>query len=546
MSIFRIFFLLVALTSCTRPVIDEARRDASSTPREIVVTYQSTATEVGYQILNQGGNAFDAFVAATAVQYVLGPGVTSFAGPLGALLYDAKSKKTIFLDATFNQPLDPKQKFDPAQPRLGAAALVPGAVAGLEEISKKYGRLPFKTALQPAIQLAETGFPLDASYAGILASQYGRNLKRSPYATQTYFKNGKPLVKGEILKLPVVAKFIRTLAENGSDYVYRGAWAQKCVVEVNKQGGHLSLDDFSAYKPAWKSPAKISYRGYDILSSPNSGGLNTLLSLKVLEQTDILKRSANHYSLDADGLEALIRIQAQVTRQPWLYDEDSIRDSNFVQTKLTDSTAATLWKNVAARMQSPKAEASGTHSYQIVVIDSEGNAITGTNTIESFPWGNDIFVEGIPLTASGDLPFAAKAGERRRSPLSMQIGMKNEKVTFAVGAFSASLLQAELQFIVNIIDYHLPAQEAVSTPRFGSLAWDMNTRKVSDRVWLDPRIDASIVQALAQRGLKTIQDGYVDTGLGSVALVKDNGSVEGATAPMSSIGFKPPKSSGGK
>jgi gamma-glutamyltranspeptidase len=127
------------------------------------------------------------------------------------------------------------------------------------------------------------------------------------------------------------------------------------------------------------------------------------------------------------------------------------------------------------------------------VIDKDGNAITGTNTIESFPWGNDIFVEGIPLTAAGDLPFATKPGERRRSPLSMQIGIQNQKVRFAVGAFSASLQQAEFQFITNIVDYKLSAHDVVSFSRFGSRAWDMHTRKPTSGIWLDPRVDKSIV-----------------------------------------------------
>lgn len=125
-----------------------------------VVSYHPQATAIGDDIIKTGGNAFDAFVAITAAQYVLSEGVTSLGGPLGALLYDAKSKKVIYMDAGFNTPLDTRKKFDPAHSfaTAGAAALVPGAPAGLEAISKKYGRLSFAVVLQPAINLARNGF----------------------------------------------------------------------------------------------------------------------------------------------------------------------------------------------------------------------------------------------------------------------------------------------------------------------------------------------------------------------------------------------------
>jgi gamma-glutamyltranspeptidase/glutathione hydrolase len=280
--------------------------------KEAVVTYHPIADQIGYEILNQGGNAFDAFVAATAAQYVLGEGVTSFAGPLGALLYDVDSKTVVYLDATFNDPLNPQHKWDPKHPQPGAAVLVPGAVAGLELISKKYGKLSFAKVLEPAIRLAEEGFPLSAEYAGLLHSEYGKRLKRSPYAMKTYFRNGEPLEKNQILKLPAVARFLRRLAKNGSRYVYSGSWAKEFLKEVNHQGGHLSMKDLNSYKAEWRHPAKISYRGFEIFSSPNNGGINTLLSLKVLEQTDLTKLG-RHYSLNAEALATMVLIQNEVT-----------------------------------------------------------------------------------------------------------------------------------------------------------------------------------------------------------------------------------------
>ena len=512
----------------------KANRKVASVKNSVVVTYHPIADRIGYDILEHGGNAFDAFVAATAAEFVLGEGVTSFAGPLGALLYDSNSKKLAYLNATFNDPLDPNHKYDPANPKPGAAVLVPGAVAGLEEISKKHGRLSFSKVLEPAIALAKNGFPLNSEYAGLLRSEYGRKLKVNSYALKTYFKNGEPLAVGETLKLPAVAQFLGKLAKQGSKYVYRGQWASACLKEVNDKGGHLTLKDFSSYKAKWETPLKINYRGYEIYSSPSEGGINTLLSLKVLEQTDLTKLG-RPYSSNAEALGTLAAIQLETTNQPWLYDQSKLLESSFIQSQLSDENAVKVWKKIQQKISAAKASP-GNHSYQVVIIDREGNAITGTNTIESLPWAFDIFVEGVPLTSSNSLPFGTKPGERRRSPFTMQIGFKDQDLSFAVGAFSVSMWPAEFQFITNIIDYKFSAKEAVSLPRFGSAALDMSSLKQLGPLWLDPRVEKSIVQTLKSKGLNFVQDGYIDTGLGSLAIVQPDGTVEGSFAPLSSVG----------
>jgi gamma-glutamyltranspeptidase/glutathione hydrolase len=542
---FGLFIAIVGCSSTPSSSIPPKRANAAQEStyktafHEMVVSYHPIASQIGYDILKQGGNAFDAFVATTAAQYVLSEGVTSVGGPLGALVFDARTKESEFINATFNDPLDQRQKWDAKDPKPGRAVLVPGAPAGLEAISKKYGKLPFGEVLKPAIRLAENGFPISKMYAALLRSPYGDKLKQSPYAQRTFFHDGVPLAEGEILKLPELAKFFKRLAAQGSKYVYRGAWSKKAIKEVSSHGGFLNGADFSSYTVEFEKPWKISYRDFEIYSPQNSGGLNTLLSLKVLEHTNIEKMG--HFSTSADALETMARIQYEVSREPWLYDQDKVKDSALVESKLAEGNSTEIWNRVQKKIKESANPNEGTHSYHVVVIDSDGNAITGTNTIESFPWGNDIFVEGVALTAAGQLPFSTKPGKRRRSDLSMQIGVKGNKVRFASGAFSASLVPAEFQFITNIVDYKMSAQQTVTTPRFGSFAWDMQTLKPTGAVWLDPRVDKSVVEKLAGRGIPFIQTGYIDTGLGSVAVVNEDGTMEGAFAPLSSVGSAPNK-----
>ena len=525
--------LLCLLIGCSAPKATEKLRLQVEVgqARQVVVTYHPVATQIGYEILNRGGNAFDAFVAATAAEYVLGESVTSLAGPLGALLYDARVGKAEYLDAGFNTPLDPKQKWDSKNPQPGAAALVPGAVAGLEAISKKYGRLSLMDELEPAIKLAESGFVLNSLYSAIIASpEYGGLLKQSAYGRKTFFRDAKPLVAGDLLTLPEVASFLRQVAKHGSRYVYQGGWTRKCIKAVRAQGGHLSSSDFSSYKIYWRAPWKISYRGYEIYSPQTYGGLNTLLSLKVLEHTDITKYGP-HFSQSADAVEIMDRVQEWVGAEPWLKDRAKTDDATFVAAQFSQAHLDDLWAKVEKRVQLPTAPNTGTHSFHIVVVDQDGNAVTGTNTIESLPWGKGIFVEGIPLTAAGILPFASRPGERRRSSLTMQLGVKEGRLRFASGAYSASLLAAAFEFIVNIVDYKLSSSDVVSLPRFGNRAWDLTWAQNSrGGIWLDPRIEKSIVSSLEARGLKTVQSGHVDTGMGAVAVVHDDQTVEGSIA----------------
>lgn len=475
----KVFLLLAVLIAA--PISFAGGNTLDKPQNEAVVSYHPMATAIGKQILDEGGNAFDAFVATTMAQYVLAEGVTSLGGPLGALLYDAKSKRVYFLDAGFNSPVDPTGLFDPknAKKTAGAITLVPGAPAGLEAISKRFGKLPFSTVIKPAIDLARDGFVINNLMASE-SSSYREILERTPYGSKTYLRDGLPLREGERIKLPEVAVTLENLARRGSSYMYTGDWAANAVRIVQAAGSKLTLQDFARYKAEWREPLSIEYRGYKIYSPSGKTyhGLTTLLALRALSRTPLSE--SGHFMQNPDALEKVVSVQNWAESFTNLYaflnHGEKLEDQAAIESEI-EPKAKEIWENVERHLDPGEKLENGSHSYHVVVIDREGNAITGTNTIESLPWGQGIFVDGIPLTDSGKLPFNTLPGQRNLEPLSMHIGMKDSRVAFAAGAFGASLAAAELQFILNAIEYNLPAEETMSLPRFGIEGVDLSSDK---------------------------------------------------------------------
>jgi gamma-glutamyltranspeptidase/glutathione hydrolase len=524
--------------------------------RGIVVTFHPLATEAGVRMLNDGGNAFDAFVAATLAEYVVNEGGTSPAGSLGALTYDAKTGRTEYLDAEFNGVLDPNGRWDsrkawsPHDSESGKAVLVPGAIAGLEALSKRYGRKSFSDALQPAIALAKNGFPIQGFYRASLVT-WADFLKATPYASRTFYPNGRAIASGQALRQPELATFLEGLARQGAAYMYKGRWAVECVAAVRARGGLLSKDDLAAYRPIWREPWTLDYRGYEVRGGSGRafGSLWGLVALKTLEHANIAK--LGHPSTSADALEVMVRTARETLAEPWIFDYRQLDQPALVQSHLTRGFTQRIYDRVASKTTA-SARYKGSHSYQIIVVDADGNAVTGTNTHESLAWGSGDFVQGVTLNTAGRIPWGTKPGERQLSPFSIHLVLKGNKLYAASGAFAGSLLEGEFQFLVNVIDYNLPVADVVNRPRFGTFPYDPAaalTSSIPGQLsanrpnWLDPRVSPAIVQTLKKRGLNFEQTpsarGWVDTAMGSVVVIDARGNPEGANTAWVEIAGPP-------
>jgi len=510
----------------------------------LVVTYHPESTQAGEEILKAGGNAFDAFIAATLAEYVVAEGGTSMAGPLGVLLFNAKNQAVEYLDADFNEVRDSRGKFGKWDAflywlgfdRSGKAILVPGAVAGLEALSRKYGALDFAKVVRPALDLARHGFILSEFYAAIIQWSE-KTLKSSDYGRRTFFRDGRPLKPGDRLIQPEVAAFLSKLAEQGAEYMYQGEWATRCVEAVRARSGRMVQEDLAAYRPDWRVPYKTEYRGYELYSPSGRdwGGVWVNLALRVIENVPLA--SLGHFSSSPEALEVVVRTTRQVWSElDWLEDPRNLDNRAAVEARMSWSHGQDLWKQVAAQLPVRVSEGRGTHSYHIIVVDKDGNVASGTHTIQSLPWGNGVFVEGIPLTQIGYLPSRSGPGERRTDALTMHLGFRNGKFRLATGTITTALLETNFQLLLNLIDYELPPEKAVSLPRFGTIPYDLQGRYDANSNWLDPDIPDHVVNQVESRGLKFTRQGPLvcsglDTGLGVVAVKQGNGALVGARIP---------------
>lgn len=500
----------------------------------IVVAFHPEVIDIGHSILDSGGNAFDAFVAATAAQNVIGEGASSLAGPLNALLYDREQRRVTYLDADYNDPLDPEWHWEPDMPKDGRSALAPGAPAGLAALVESRCTRSLPELLEPAIRLAEDGFPVSRLMNNFIAWRADA-LSRTDYGRRTYFSaDGEPLAPGEILRLPEVAGFLRSFAEKGPAHVYSGDWGQQFLAVVQADNGVLTEADLAAYEVRWDVPRTAKYRGYTLYSSSGHayGGVWTLLALGTLSHTVL--PFERHYSDNADLLQLVVEIARQVWTESWILDYQALDDRSLVESRLSSAYCRQIWDRVQRRLPSKSIARAASHSYHIITRDKHGNAVSGTTTIQADPWGEGIFVEGLPVTTAGSIPWSTAPGTRRLGPFSMHLVFRDGALRFALGGISNSAAEAAFQFLVNRIDYAAPVEQVVSLPRFGTFPerGTINLRKN----WLDPRIDSRIVWTLRKRGLRFERRGTIDTGLGAVMAAELDGTLSGVATPVPYIG----------
>ncbi len=520
----------------------------------MVVSAHPIASEIGTDILKKGGNAVD---AAVAVQFALsvvlpiagnigGGGFLVYRGADGtyaALDYREKAPgaatETMYLDQNGN-PVNHMSLFGQL------AAGVPGTVDGMVKAHEKYGKLSWKELLQPAVDLAENGFPVTEAQAREFTFSHSTFQKWNPEGTSFTIK--KEWKKGDILVQKELSRTLKIIQKKGRNGFYKGKIASLIVDEMKTGNGIISLEDLKNYQSVWRTPVTGEYKDYTIISMPppSSGGIALISLLHSVEGFPL-----NEWGFQSDStvqimVEAERRVyadRAEHLGDPDFYNvpqEALIRKENSLKRMMPFSfDRATPSSEISASTFSPKEKEETTH-YSIV--DKDGNAVSVTTTLNG-GFGSFVVVKGAGFILNNEMDdFSVKPGspnmyglvggkanaigpgKRMLSSMTPTILEKNGKLFMVVRTPGGStIITSVFQTILNVVEFDKTIQEAVAAPRF-------HHQWLPDEVLMDKTsFSDSVRDILTQRGYKLTERtpwGRVDA-----ILIKEDGSLEGGADP---------------
>jgi gamma-glutamyltranspeptidase/glutathione hydrolase len=474
-------------------------------------TISEQATQSAIAVLDRGGNAVDAAVAAAATLGVTDPFSCGIGGGGFMVVYLAKDKRVITLDHRETAPaaVTPalfieegrEMDFDTAV-ASGLSVGVPGTVRGWHEALRRYGTMSFEQVLAPAISVAEQGFTVDANFSSLVARNEGK-FRRFPATAALYLREGKALPAGTTLRNPDLARTYRLLASGGVDAFYEGPVAHAIVVAVNRpptavgvsvRGGRMTLADLADYEARVRAPVRSTYRGYELygMPLPSSGGVTVFEALNILEGYDLKalpRAQAEHLYLEASRL-------AFADRDAYLADPEYVDAP--VAGLLSKAYAAQRRALIDPARAAAGAVAAGdpfvfqqdasyplhpaprallpesAHTTHLTVSDKDGNVVAYTFTIEDWG-GSGMVVPGYGFLLNNELtdfdftgphPNVPEAGKRPRSSMTPTLALKNGKPAFSIGSPGGStIITTVLQTIVNYVDLGMRMDQAVDAPR---------------------------------------------------------------------------------
>ena len=459
------------------------------------------ATRAGLEILNKGGNAFDAAVAVSLTLSVVEPHHSGIGGGCFSLLYDAKTGKTEGIDgrgiapakATADLFIKDGEVQDEWKDLGGQSVALPGLLKTMDIVLKKYGTMTLKDVAAPAIRCARNGF--GTSYTGALTmydNSVERKMRLSEAFRKLYLKEDGSFYRfGEIQKNQEIADLLENIAEQGVDYFYKGKVAKQIVDLINDRGGCFDVSDMESYEPKFREPVKTTYRGYEVAAfAPPSGGCALVEMLNILENYDV--RSMGHNT--AASIHALTESMKLgfVDRSVALGDPDFV---NVDVERLTSKKFAHERFTLAGEKAGEFASADGIEAKQypgntshFVVMDKDGNAFSQTQTIRDW-FGCGIVVDGLgfvlnnamsdfsaavgAMTSQGLAYGSANAIQGGKTPLSSMspsMVFKDGKPFLAIGAAGGPrIITGTLQGIVNAIDFDMTPEQLVNAPYINCL-----------------------------------------------------------------------------
>lgn len=501
----------------------------------MVVSEDSYSTKAGLKVLKNGGNAVDAAVTMGFVLAVTFPRAGNLGGGGFMLVLDKESNEIVAIDYREKAPkvvtkdmfLDENGNVDKEKSRHSIySAGVPGTVAGLALALKKYGTISLEKALEPAIKLAEKGFPVSYELRQSLidSKEY---MERSDESLSNYYKDsGSNYEVGEKLKQKNLAWSLKQIKKHGTKAFYEGKIADKIVYFMEAENGLITKNDLKSYEPKTRKPITGSYKGYEIYSMPppSSGGVHIVQMLNILEQFPL--SSFKHNSAD------YIHIVSEAMKLAYADRSKHLGDPDFAPVPTKELTSKEYAKKLSEKINTKKATPSekikpgkiiseGPSTTHFSVMDKYGNVVSNTYTL-NFSYGSKISVPGTGILLNNEMDdFSAKPGvpnaygligdefnsiepeKRMLSSMSPTIVLKDGKPFLATGSPGGSrIINTVLQIILNATTNDMNIAEATHAPRF-------HHQWLPDKIFIESGITEDTILLLEKKDHKTEISGTI-------------------------------------
>ncbi len=518
-----------------------AGRSTVYAPHGVIATSQPLASAAGLAVLQKGGNAVDAAVAAAAVLNLTEPHMTGIGGDMFAILWSADERRLVGLNASGRSgSLMTREELlkrgHESVPLHGAEPItVPGALSGWAALLERYGTLSLAEVLQPAIELAEGGFPVTPIIARLWAGEVEK-LKQDEGARSTYLIDGQRApAAGEWFRNPDFAATLKAIAEQGPGLLYGGALGERIVARVRELGGFLTLDDLADHQPNWVEPISVDFVGHRVWELPPNGqGIAALEMLRILEPFDLGAMGHN----SAEYLHHLIEAKklAFADLAGWVGDPEymqvapeALLDDEFITARrsLIDPVRA------ADRVE-PGAAATASETIYLSAADQYGNMISLINSIY-WEFGSGVVVPGTGFALQNRgagftlEPGLANTVAPRKRPFHTIIpafvtrpgtdGSQEPWLSFGVMGGSIQP-QGHVQVLMNLLVFGMDLQAAIDAPRFRHLA--------GRQVALEAPIGDAVRRALAAMGHEILPGGSVSFGGGQAVMRLERGWAAGS------------------
>lgn len=520
------------------------------TTKAMVVSAREEASEIGVEIMKKGGNAFDAMVATELALAVAHPQAGNIGGG-GFMVFRKANGETGSIDYREKAPmaaykdmyLDKNGKVIEGKSTTTALASgIPGTIAGIFEVHKKYGSLPMSEILKPVIALAERGVIVTKYQAQSLKNNRETFIKRN--GTKSLFS--KEYKENDTIKYPALAATLKRIAIHGREEFYSGETAQKLVAFLTKKEGNATMEDFKKYEAKWRTPITFKYKKLKITSMapPSSGGICLNQIMKMIEPFNLSQMG--HNSLKSIQVITEAERRAYADRNFYLGDPDFVKlpieellTSSYLEKRMKDFSFA----NASKSSDISPGEIKGYESNQTThysIVDAAGNAVSATTTLND-NYGSKLYCDELGFFLNNQMDdFSAKPGvpnlygltgseansiapeKRMLSSMTPTIVEKNGKLFMVVGTPGGStIITSVLQTILNVYEFDMSMQDAVDAPRF-------HHQWLPDEITFEPNsFSKEVLENLKKKSYFVNEKNKEIIGQVDAVLILPNGKLEG-------------------